>query len=305
MRSTRGRLAAAVAVFVATLLPAPGQARSPEDGAVTLGAVNTFTASTTAGLRVRIPNPATFEPGVASRDIRVSGSGRMAGYVLVEDDDDVERRVTLMTTWSRFCGRPGCGEDDPFFWHGGTNVGYDPDTKVRTLPPGDYFLYVIADGTPVTVTLRLDGLSGRRRGELTDPVDAGIASPSPRAVVEPSKTTYWFGEEVEFSGPTGIAIPLIRFEMGRAVLNRREACYYHDGPKAPEQVAYGPGCPRADLGMAVQETGYQDGGVVVDGYYSQVTGKTGWGFGMNYLVAGEVRRADSLFFYLDVDPAEL
>ncbi|MDQ4124108.1 MAG: hypothetical protein M3134_00715 [Actinomycetota bacterium] len=229
----------------------------------------------------------------------------MTGFVLVEESPDILDRVTLMTTHSRFCGERGCDSGDPFFWHGGTNIEYDPDTKVRTLPPGDYFLYVIADGTPVTVTLRFDGLRGRRAVELTRPADAGIMLPRVRASVGPTRSAYWFGEEVDFTGSSGIAIPLVRFRTGHAFSNRREVCYYAGGPAVPEAVAYAPRCPAADAGVAIQEIDHVEDHVVVDGYFSQASGPNRWGFGMNYVVTGQVREADSLFFYVDVDPAEL
>jgi hypothetical protein len=229
----------------------------------------------------------------------------MAGYLLVEDDPDVVDRVSSITTWSRFCREPGCSGGEPFFWHGGSNVTIDPETKVRTLPAGDYFLYVIADSTPVTVTLELHGLRGKRNIELTRPANGAITLPRVRASVDPTKSVYSFGEEVDFSGTSGIAIPLMRFRTGHAFSNRRELCYYDKGPSVPDPLAYAPGCPMADGGVAVQETSHVDDHVVVDGYYAQASGPNRWGFGMNYVVGGEVREADSLFFYVDVDPDEL
>jgi hypothetical protein len=299
------RTAALGVCLVALVAPSVTHARPDETRVVRLGADNTFTASTTAGVRVRIPRPATFEPGVSSRDVVVEGAGRMAGYVLVEDHPDVIERVTSMTLWARFCSRPGCAEGEPFFWHAGSNVQHDPATGVRTLPAGDYFLYVIADDTEVTVRLRLHGLRGTRNVELTQPADAGIVLPRVRASLDATKSVYSFGEEVEFSGPGGIAVPLMRFRTGHAFSNRREVCYYSGGPQVPDPLAYGPQCPAADAGVAVNEFGHVEDDVVVDGYYSRASGPAVWGFGMNYVVTGEVREADSLFFHLDVDPAEL
>lgn len=306
MRLRKRALALVTTTTAAFVAGAPSAtSASLERHVLELGRVNTFTSSDIAGIRVRIPRPATFEPGISSRDIVVEGTGRMAGYVLVQDSADVEGRVTLMTTWSRFCGAPGCDGGHPFFWHGGSNVHYDRATKMRTLPAGDYFLYIIADDTPVTVTLRLHGLRGKRDVELTDPVDGGIMLPRVRASVGPTRSVYSFGEEVDFSGTSGIAIPLMRFRTGNAFSNRREVCYYSGGPSVPDAFAYAPGCPAADGGVAVQETAHVDDHVVVDGYYTQASGPNGWGFGMNYVVTGEVREADSLFFYVDVDPSEL
>lgn len=300
----RGTAALAALVALAPLLPV-GSAARPVPRRVTLGAKNTFTASVTSGIRVRVPVPVSFDVGIDSRSVRVEGAGRMAGYVLVEDDADILDRVTLMTTYSRFCGRPGCDSAEPFFWHGGTNVPRDEESGVRTLPAGDYILYVIADQTPVTVTLRFEGLRGERTVALTRPADAGILLPRVRATVGPTRSAYWFGEEVEFTGSSGIAIPMLRFRTGHAFSNRREVCYYAGGPAVPESVAYAPKCPGADAGVAIQEIDHVEDHVVVDGYFSQASGPNRWGFGMNYIVTGEVREADSLFLYVDVDPAEL
>lgn len=296
----------ASAALVGSLLTPSVDAASSRPHRVTLGRLNSFTASTISGVPVHVPGPATYTPGVSSPDIRIEGDGRMTGFVLLQEDATVQDRIAVMTTLSRFCKEPGCESgDDPFFWHGGANSPMDRETKVRTLPAGNYLLYVIADATPVTVTLRLHGLSGTRRMNLTRPADGAITIPPVRTSVEPGKAAYWFGDEVDFSGPSGVAIPLIRFETGKAVSNRREVCYYNGSPNIPDAFAYGPGCPTADAGVAVQETGFADGHEVVDGYFSQVTGRDTWGFGMNYVVTGEVRSADSLFFYVDVDPAEL
>ncbi|HEX2057445.1 MAG TPA: hypothetical protein VHI71_03670 [Actinomycetota bacterium] len=230
----------------------------------------------------------------------------MAGYVLIQEGAGILERVTLKTTLSRFCRERGCSSGEPFFWHGGTNVPTDRKTGIATLPSGNYILYVIADGTPVTVTFRFEGLTGPATNvPLTHPADGAIMLPRVRASIGPTRSVYSFGEEVDFSGPSGVAIPLLRFRTGQAFSNRREVCYYLGGPKVPDPLAYGPRCPAADAGVAIQEVEHVEDHVVVDGYYSQASGPNRWGFGMNYVVAGEVREADSLFFYVDVDPAEL
>ena len=303
----RFRVSVLLAILALGLVPVDGEmAAAARPQRLVLGAENTFTASTISGLRVRIPAPASFEAGSDSSHIQIEGRGRMTGYVLVQEGRHILDRVTLMTTISRFCGEPGCNSKDPFFWHGGTKVPKDSETGVSTLPSGDYILYVVADGAPVTVTLRFDGLRGpAKRVALKDSVDAGIVLPRVRASVGPTRSVYSFGEEVDFSGPSGIAIPLMRFRTGHAFSNRREVCYYLGGPKVPDPVAYGPRCPAADAGVAIQELEHIEDHVVVDGYYSQASGPNRWGFGMNYVVGGEVREADSLFLYIDVDPREL
>lgn len=305
--STRRSLCAGVVLVLAgALLPSVEPAASVETRRrVVLGAENTFTASTTSGIRVRVPASAAYVGGADSDDIRIEGGGRMAGWLLVQEGVPILERVVVMTSHSRFCGVPGCTDGEPLFWHTTHNVHKDRATKVQTLTEGDYILYVIADETPVTVTLRLAGLTGTRRITLTRPADAGIRIPRVHATLEPTKSVYSFGEEVDYSGPSGIAIELMRFRTGRSFANRRETCSYVDGPKVPSPLAYAPGCPAADFQLAVSELSQQDDKVIDDGYFLQATGGHRWGFGMNYVVAGDVREAQSLFFYVDVDPREL
>ncbi len=288
------------------VLPVTASGTVYRRNSITLGATNIFTARTISGLNVRIPRPATFRAGVSSPDIRIRGAGRMAGYVLVQQGVPFEDRISLTTTFSRFCDKPGCrSSEEPFFWHSGRNVPYDPQTKLRTLPAGDYTLYLIADGTPVEVTFRFRGLSGRRAVALTKRADGTVTLPRVRMSVEPTKTAYWFGEEFDLSGSGGVAIMLVRLKGDNLVSSRREGCFYGEDPP-PDPLAYAPQCPGAGLGIAVTETNPTTGGYeVIDGYFSEVTPGGRWGLGMNYLAAGEVSEANSLFFYVDVDQSEL
>lgn len=273
---------------------------------MTLGAVNHFTASVTSGARVHIPSPVTYEKGADSPDIRVSGAGRMVGVVLVEESDDVIERTVVWRTLSRFCNAPACTttEDEQFPWLGAANLAPGTDDTVGVVPPGDYILYVVADGAPVRVKLALDGLTGTRRLHLEKPVDAGVMLPRVRTSEESTKMVYSFGEEVEFSGSSGIAIPMMRFRTGEAHLSRREVCWHSGGPLVPDPLAYGPKCPGA-AGIAVTQSDYISNTVMVDGYFTQATGGRLWGIGMNNTLVGEVHEIASLFAYIDVDPNEL
>ncbi len=291
------------ALLLVQVLPVMAREAPGEPTRLALGATNVFTARTLSAIDVHVPRPATIRAGVSSPDIRIRGEGRMAGYVLVQRGVPFEDRISMMTTFSRFCGEPGChSSEEPFFWHSGRNVPYDSRTKLRTFPPGDYTLYLIADETPVEVTLRFQGLSGRHSVNLTERADGTITLPNVRMSVEPGKSAYWFGEEVDLSGSGGVAITLMRFTGDNLVGSRREACFYSGDPP-PDPVAYAPKCPAADLGIAVTETNPTTGGYqVIDGYFSEVTPGGRWGLGMNYVAAGEVSEANSLFFYVDVEP---
>ncbi len=259
---------------------------------ITLGATNVFTARTISGIKVHIPRPATFRVGIFSPDIRIRGVGRMAGYVLVQRAVPYEDRISLMTTFSRFCAKPGCrSSEEPFFWHSGRNVPYNPRTKLRTLPPGDYTLYLIADDTPVTVTLSFQGLSGRRTVALKNPVNGAVTLPRVRMSGEPTRAAYWSGEEFDLSGSGGVAITLIRITGDNLVGSRREGCFYDQDPP-PDPIAYAPQCPGAGLGIAVSETNPTTAdNEVIDGYFAEVA--LG-GIGLNYVAAAPAKDATQI-----------
>jgi hypothetical protein len=154
----------------------PASARSPLER-VTLGGVNVISGDHIAGMSVHIPRPTSIEgDSFSNDDVSYSGRGRIVGLVLVEEDTRLSKAAELVSVRWSFCGKPGCrprGDDveeitSTSDWRG----------KRWEIPAGDYRLYLVADGAPVDVTLRLKGLEGRTSLRPTDLVGGRIAAPS-------------------------------------------------------------------------------------------------------------------------------
>lgn len=147
-----------LAALVAAALVAPAAARSPLER-VTLGGVNVVSGERLTGMPVHIPRPTSIEADPFSNDdVSYSGPGRIVGLALVEEGVPLRKAHEVVSVRWSFCGKPGCRPDPS----DDTEITTSSDFRGKRweIPAGDYMLYLIADGAPVEVTLRLAGLAG-------------------------------------------------------------------------------------------------------------------------------------------------
>ena len=171
-----------VALTAAAISPAT--ARSPVDR-VTLGGVNVISGDSITGMSVRIPEPVTVEGDPFSNDdVSYSGPGRVVGLALVEQGVPLRRAFELVSVRWSYCGEPGCPPDPDDVAE--ITTSSDFRGKRWEIPAGDYRLYLIADGKPVEVTLKLHGLDGSTDLHPGDLVGGRIAAPD-ATVPEPTR----------------------------------------------------------------------------------------------------------------------
>ncbi|MDQ3646562.1 MAG: hypothetical protein M3345_06455 [Actinomycetota bacterium] len=277
MWASRARLTAAVAVLMALLPGASGAspiAGAPSTGApsttVTLGRVSTFTASTTSRILFRLPRQVDFAKDFHAS---VSGPGRITGFKFKLASGKWFKAPTVEQTLLGLCMEPGCKPesrfDVPVF-----GLGFE-----RYLPAGLYELYVIADGAPVTVSLKIDGLSGSVSGKPT-PVDAEIRTLSPRVFDGPESVVYSSGgftdlqgDEADygFAGIWALGAPHVVTAAGE--------CFYYKGSRVPPAPAtFAPGCPTGDGEPYIWPAPGADGGLIltVSNYTCCPRGIGGW-----------------------------
>lgn len=161
-------------VLAAAVAPASGSpAYEPER--VELGAVNVVSGDSIAGMEVRIPRPTSIQANpFENRDISYEGRGRVIGIALVEEGAPLSRAFQLVGVEWDFCGKPGCASRDRTVLTHASDWG----SRRWKIPAGDYRLYLIADGAPVEVELRLEGLEGRRTLRPSGRVAGRIAIPT-------------------------------------------------------------------------------------------------------------------------------
>lgn len=231
---------------VAQTSPANAEPGNSSQTRAQLRAITKVVGDRTASIKVRLSHSARIrapKDHEVSPDVRVSGRGRTAGVVIVSEDwggalgpDE----LLIVNRWG-LCDQPGC---DP-----GRNVihsfrGLRRDKKGRgVLPAGNYTLHILADQTPVEVTLRLDG-APRGEAVLRPRGPSAVDFRAPEMTVEHEVDgLYAYGAGSDFhSGANGVSYSLL-YVRARQELNPFNGGICHiNSPTGPPRPAYGPQC---------------------------------------------------------------
>lgn len=311
MRSSRRLAAVFAGCVLAAALAAPGGAR---DGVrvrpPALRGINVLTSDVTGGVEVRLPKPAGITAAVwgprnwVSRDVAISSDADLGGLVLVEKgvaSREATRLVALQGDWCT----DGCRRPDRYYIDHSTGTRSDEAREMEVLPAGDYYLYVVAEGAPTSVTIRLRGLTGRlsldlEQGATTtfeqEPVGTEVRAPL-------GFSTYWSGRSVGIHGESGFLLSVLRVKGGPWVRGRSGGCLYRDEPP-PSPVAFAPRCPGgADTAVesGIVRTEFDS----VGWYMAFVRPRGVWSFGHYYYALATVEDRRHVTFSMDVDPATL
>jgi hypothetical protein len=293
-----------VSLFIPT---ASGSVERSAGGLPSLSRSNVITGSGIGVAEVRLAAAASLNVrnGLlvtrgSRSSIRFNGDGRAVGIVLLEDEPDPEQRSLLIWMQTRFCENRGCSGTEAS--HSWTYEGLERDDERGKVyvPPGDYFLYLIADGAPARVTLRLDGLKGRSHLEPQQQARGGVRTPQVRMDAGPSRQAYWFGEDVSFEGDYGIMYTAMRVEADNWAAGERGFCVYSGQPDFG-QLAYSPLCPSGFSYLTPTANVPPVSRQIHEGWFSLHTSRGDAGLGQHLVAAADVSDVDGLFVYLDVD----
>jgi hypothetical protein len=212
---------------IRTVYPAATPAR------VTLGAENTITGSASGKTPVRLDQPARLASLYSGADsVQITGDGRFVGFAIVADGTDPHR---VMVSGGRL--DTSLGEQAVITMnHSFTELESTEDGD-WIIPAGDYNLYLIADGTPVSVTLSLDGPTGTTRLAPVTPVASHAARPEARLSPQGTQTG---GALSELRGE-GLLLQLYATLYSASAFNTLMTCIY-DG-EAALTATHTPGCP--------------------------------------------------------------
>lgn len=287
-----------LALMASSMTLAPAQAgRAP----LVLGKANTFTASRTAGAWVRLPKDAWLD---LDKGVGVVGRGRVAGFILIHREGGRSGRFVLETWDLAYCKSPGCGPRKRELWFTGFNVERGPKGGTVDIPAGDYLLYVIADQTPVRVTINPHGLRGQNRVRLTEPANSAISTPQPSLSGVPGEKIYSWGSTAELRGTVGYFLSMFRIRGRDWQGGRWQSCVYQGEPP-PRPVAFAPPCPTASS-LAWIDTVPREGRFEIEDGGTWLMRPPGiFGYGGNYVAVAEIDRVDTIDFFLDVNPNEL
>lgn len=221
-----------------------------------LAAKTTLRGDHTARIRVRIPRQATLQYRSAmswSPAVTVSGPGRFVGLAIIRVTGNAATRQWFAQTRVTGCGTRNCmpGRSTPPDIVDGQLIaaatGF-PETTGKTewdhlvFPAGEYDLTLIADAATVSVTLSLDGLTGKTT--LSPPTAVGAVSqsvspsllPTPLAANELSA-----GAQSTLTSNFGVVVFAISYRFTVRVGDLSNWCLF-SGTHPPPNGQYLPGC---------------------------------------------------------------
>lgn len=230
---TRSRL---IVVALAVLVAGNGVAAAavkPDAGA-RLAATTAFDASASSRMAVRLDKPAQFrlpdrtKPG----SLRLSGGGRMLGFVLRSKS---VAGGPILILGGRIV-REGRQYHSAITM---TPQTLDPLAEVWTLPAGVYDLYVVTDGTPARLDLALGGLTGRGAYTMRDRAASKVADPEKEILPQGQQRASAHGR----LGGQGVLLSIASLHHSLSVSEVFSQCVHAGEPQATDFL---PGCPGAD-----------------------------------------------------------
>lgn len=285
---------AAVLLHVVTYAPAArAQAAVPS-----LAGVTRIVGSTTSATWVNIPTEARLQwKQGANPDVTIDGGGRMAGIVLSQGDPGDLNRPFVMAARSSFCASAGCTSGDSHQFV----IGEMPTTndfEWAVLKPGRYLLYLVTDGAPVSVTLKLHGLSGKSKLVPATPVDAQVNAPREETqVMGPGKKAYWFGDSGTIDAEGGLVAGIMSIKADNWMQGSYGSCLQRE-VRSPEIVAFSPACPAGSGPRTTEGSPLPASREIYESSIWNVTPGGDWGLGMNYVAAADVKSAAAVTLYL-------
>jgi hypothetical protein len=237
-------VAGAIAVGSASsAAPAMNAARSP----ATLAGKTVLVGKRAGVIDVRIPTPARWSG--ESADVRITGGGELPGFVLTQMrtttfdhpilgpiENELEEVVVTATRLPKKGILRGLSSD---------SRTWVMSPREEILKPGNYKLYLVADGEPVRVTISLGGLLGRSKLSPTRKVGLDMKLlPERTSATSPAAGVYTAGDDDVLERP-GLIFNTMVVQVEDSPEGEVGSCVYRGEPVDEEQgevVSYGPHC---------------------------------------------------------------
>lgn len=277
-------------LLVAAVAPSTTAAKAASERVITLGQHSVFTARETSSILVRLPEP---QPFFKMKSFRIDshGDGRVTGFMLIQQGLLKRDAAAIHGLTIGRCSKRACKarkNEIRFVW--GSNFQ-------RKVPKGIYRLYVVADGAPVTVTVRAERLSGHVVARPNDPVKTDLRTLTPRVDVDGAHSVYSAGDFTKLEGgrPDFAFMGLwVTADAPAAATAWGDCIYYNDGwADPPEDRAFLPGCPEGDG----YPFAYPARGVVST---SSINGGSPHGIGAWYSTTSPVSDYGAVALWIDV-----
>lgn len=271
---------------LANLVPVAESAAGVSPRIHALSGKTTFRASETSSALIRFPTDVNF-----LKEFRASfqGDGRVQGFILRKTGEYKQEgfRPVIENITIGQCARRGCSARN----QSGSTTGFGVGKHLS----GVWELYIVADGSPVTVTFRIEGLAGRSHVPVNNRARAHTKTLRPVIHETHSHAVYSAGHFTSLTqadyGVVGLWVvgtPHLATGYGD--------CIYYGEAALPETVAFMPGCPAADGEPDVHGSGdLGRGGVVfTSAAFDDARGLGGW-----YTTAAVVERYGAVALWID------
>lgn len=238
---------------------APSSVAAAEVQRVTLAGTNIIEGSQPSVIHVRIPEDVTVDMRLSpyrvkgpNRSVMLQGDGRLVGVALTSMPPvgAVPNSRFLLSGRLGTCGRSGCspGENIVNFQWPSRYPGQDGPRR-HELVAGDYRLFLLADGAPVRIRLKLQGLGGRVHISPRDPAMLDLETPRPD-VAHLDGPSYFSAGGVFEAGRRGLAVSLLSLLGPKdSVYSAYGMCGRQGSVSVPiGDPAYGPYCSGAATG---------------------------------------------------------
>lgn len=247
------RLSIAVALAVlagATTSAAPTLAspsRAAKPGRANLAGTNIISGRSGGVIDVHIPTPAVWTG--ETDEVTIEGGGELPGFILVRSKTSTYDHPVLGPIESTYDEVVAAGIRLPA---AGVTKSLSRGSRTLllmpfkdTLKPGNYRLYLLADRTPVTVTLKLEGLVGTTRLSPTKRTGLDMKELPERSRTDSAAMSlFTAGDDAELEKP-GLVVDATVVEIHDGTDTEFGSCVYRGEPIDEEQgqvVSYAPYC---------------------------------------------------------------
>ena len=254
-------------VVMALVMTAGGISPSAAATPSRLAGLTIVTGSTSATSTVLLDRPATISitAMMSSKAVTISGGGRYAGFMLTRRSGGPLTSLEAVNV--NFCNAPGCTpvQVQQYVSSNAPRVARPDGSHTVTLGAGTYELQLVADGTAVTVALKLDGLTGTSRIRPLGRSNAAIVEMTPTAGLTRSPA-YSAGTTRPLAEGGSVIATLVTHRTASAG-RQSGLCGYQGAP--PPGGLYTEQCPGAFFGVqllipevVVANTAREYGGVL-------------------------------------------
>ena len=246
-----GRIFLVLALIAGALATASAPAAAPlrddGDGRSTLAGTTVISGRRAGVVEVRVATPAVWTGDTS--EVKIRGGGELPGFVLTKTRKETYEHPVLGPIETEYEDMVVSGVRLP-----AKGAAKKLSAEERTLllmpmktaiEPGDYKLYLLADGAPVKVRLELKGLFGSTRITPGSPTGLDMKTlPERTQASAPVAGLFTAGDDSKLER-MGLVFDALVVEMRDSPEGEFGSCVYRGKPVDEEQgdvVSYGPHC---------------------------------------------------------------